>query len=155
MPLEKALTTYSILTIGDGLVSQIPSLLISITAAIIVTRVSSEESGGGLGGEIGRQLLGQPKALLIGAALLVLIGLVPGFPTPLFLVMALIFGALGYSMSQQRRRVMSVPSREWRLPCSKRKEHQKTRNRRGVLGCRAVDDRDLSGHRAGASTNTI
>ena len=102
MPLEKALTTYSVLTIGDGLVSQIPSLLISITAAIIVTRVSSEESGGGLGGEIGRQLLGQPKALLIGAALLVLIGLVPGFPTPLFLLMALIFGALGYSMSQQK-----------------------------------------------------
>ncbi len=82
MPLDKAVTTYSILTIGDGLVSQIPSLLISITAAILVTRVSSEESGGGLGGEIGVQILAQPRALLIVGVMLFIAGFVPDSPPP-------------------------------------------------------------------------
>jgi type III secretion protein V len=95
MDLNTALTTYSILTIGDGLISQIPSLLISITGAIIVTRVSSEE-GGGLGTEIAGQILAQPRAILIGAALLIVIGLVPGFPTALFFSFAIVLGIIGF-----------------------------------------------------------
>ena len=65
MELGKAVTTYSILTIGDGLVSSIPSLLVSITSGIIVTKVGSAE-GAILGRDIGSQVLGQPKALLVG-----------------------------------------------------------------------------------------
>jgi type III secretion protein V len=86
MPIGKAIKTYSILTIGDGLVSQIPALLISITAGIIVTRVTSEDSPA-LGSDIGQQILGQPKALMMGGGLLLLFALVPGFPKPQFLAL--------------------------------------------------------------------
>ena len=79
MEVGEALKTYSILTIGDGLVSQIPALLIAITAGIIVTRVSTDESQA-LGGDIGNQILSQPKALMIGGGLLLLFALIPGFP---------------------------------------------------------------------------
>lgn len=75
-----ALQLYAVLTVGDGMVSQVPALLIAITAGIIVTRVSSDESAD-LGSDIGEQVVAQPKALLIGGLLLVLFGLIPGFPT--------------------------------------------------------------------------
>ncbi len=74
-----ALQLYSILTVGDGMVSQVPALLIAITAGIIVTRVSSEESSN-LGTDIGAQVVAQPKALLIGGLLLVLFRSNPGLP---------------------------------------------------------------------------
>ena len=65
LPAGEALQLYSILTVGDGLISQIPALLISITAGMIVTRVSTEEASD-LGSEIGGQLMAKPKALLVG-----------------------------------------------------------------------------------------
>ena len=97
MPVEKALETYSILTVGDGMVSQIPALLISITAGVIVTRVSTEDSGA-LGGDIGKQLLSQPTALMIGGGLLLLFALIPGFPKPQFIVLGLTVGLIGIAM---------------------------------------------------------
>ena len=127
MELDKALTTYSILTIGDGLVSQIPSLLISITAAILVTRVSSEESGGGLGGEIGTQLLGQPRALIIVGFMLLVAGLIPGFPTALFWILGLIVGAVGYTLSSQEAKAAaaSAVKGEVGMPAATRKTSEK------------------------------
>ncbi|WP_038928147.1 FHIPEP family type III secretion protein, partial [Yersinia pestis] len=85
----EALQLYSILTVGDGMVSQVPALLIAITAGIIVTRVSSEDSSD-LGSDIGKQVVAQPKAMLIGGVLLLLFGLIPGFPTVTFLILALL-----------------------------------------------------------------
>ena len=79
MEVGDALTKYSLLTIGDGLVSQIPALLIAMTAGIIVTRVSTDESAA-LGGDIGGQILNQPKALIIGGVMLFLFAFIPGFP---------------------------------------------------------------------------
>lgn len=99
MTLNDALQTYSILTIGDGLVSQIPALLISITAGIIVTRVTSEDSPA-LGGDIGRQLLAQPKALMMGGGLLLLFALVPGFPKIQFLVLGGFVTFVGFAIRQ-------------------------------------------------------
>ncbi|MBI1247965.1 EscV/YscV/HrcV family type III secretion system export apparatus protein [bacterium] len=99
MTAAKALQTYSLLTIGDGLVSQIPALLISITAGIIVTRVSTEESTA-LGSDIGTQILAQPKALMIGGVLLLLFALIPGFPKPQFIALGLIVGAAGFAMKK-------------------------------------------------------
>ena len=64
MDAGEAARTYTILTIGEGLVAQIPALIISTAAGIIVTRVASEEEGGNLGRDIGGQILGQPKALI-------------------------------------------------------------------------------------------
>ncbi|MGL4722296.1 MAG: type III secretion system export apparatus subunit SctV [Desulfovibrionaceae bacterium] len=100
----QAVEKYSILTIGDGLVSQIPALMISITAGIIVTRVTDEENAGGhLGAEIGSQLMGEPKALLVSGFMVFLMGLIPGFPKLQFFTLALIIGGLGYSLMRKRK----------------------------------------------------
>lgn len=77
MTAADALQLYSVLTVGDGMVTQIPALLIAITAGIIVTRDSSDTSTD-LGSDIGDQVVAQPKALMIGGVLLVLFGLIPG-----------------------------------------------------------------------------
>jgi type III secretion protein V len=97
MPLDKALKTYSILTIGDGLVSQIPALLICITSGIIVTRVSSDDAPP-LGISIGQQVLAQPKAILIGSGLLFAAALVPGFPKIPFFALGLVLGLVGFTL---------------------------------------------------------
>ena len=80
MDVATAARTYTVLTIGEGLVSQIPALVISTSAGIIVTRVASEEEGGHLGRDIGMQVMAQPKAIAIAAGLLVLLAIVPGLP---------------------------------------------------------------------------
>ncbi|MFQ2118614.1 SctV family type III secretion system export apparatus subunit AscV [Aeromonas hydrophila] len=97
-----ALQLYSILTVGDGMVSQVPALLIAITAGIIVTRVSSEESAD-LGSDIGAQVVAQPKAMLIGGVLLVLFGLIPGFPMVTFFTLAAVVTAGGYFIGLRQR----------------------------------------------------
>ena len=99
MPIEKAVTTYSILTIGDGLISQIPALLISICAAMIITRAGSEESVG-LGGDIVEQIFAAPKALIIGGIVVFIMGLIPGFPKFQFFILAAIILALGYALQR-------------------------------------------------------
>ena len=96
MPAMEALQTYALLTIGDGLISQIPALFISITSGIIVTR----SNGGGqtnLGNQIGHQLLSQPKALLMSGAILFAFALVPGFPKLVFIVTGLTIFMLGFT----------------------------------------------------------
>ncbi len=77
MPIGEAAATYTLMTIGDGLVSQIPGLLISTAAGIIVSRAASE---GNLGNELQFQLLGNPKTVIIGAAFVFFMGLIPGLP---------------------------------------------------------------------------
>lgn len=98
----QALKTYGILTIGDGLVTQIPALLISITAGIIVTRVSSDEKTP-LGKEIGTQMLSQPKALLVAGCLIVGLSFIPGFPRPQFLILAALVLSLAFAFSARRK----------------------------------------------------
>ena len=80
LALQEAATKYTLLTIGDGLVSQVPALLIAITSGIIVTRVDVRSASKHLAGEMGRQIITQPKALLIAGAILGLFVLIPGFP---------------------------------------------------------------------------
>ncbi len=98
-----ALNLYALLTIGDGLVQQIPALFVSITAGFIVTRVASEDSQD-LGTDIAAQLVNQPKALLVTAAVLLVFAVVPGFPTLIFLGLAVIAGGGGYLLMRQRSR---------------------------------------------------
>ena len=86
-----ALATYGLLTIGDGLVSQIPALLISTAAGLVVTRVSSEEEGSSLGSDVASQIFGNPKALAIAAAFLIALAIVPGLPAIPFAVLAVVF----------------------------------------------------------------
>src|SRR5580698_8379818 len=70
MPAGEAVQTYSILTIGDGLVAQIPALLISISAGMVVTRVASEDEETNIGSDIAGQILAQPKAIAVAAGIL-------------------------------------------------------------------------------------
>lgn len=109
MDMGEAAKVYAVLSIGDGLVSQIPSLLICITAGIVTTRVSSEKSDSNLGREISGQLLRQPKALFIAAGMLMAIGLVPGFPKPPFMILSAALGLIGYALwSQEDTRAGAV-----------------------------------------------
>lgn len=85
-----ATTIYTLLTIGDGLVAQIPSLLLSIAAAIIVTRQNTEQD---MGSVVLNQLFEDPKALSIAAAILVVMGVVPGMPHLAFLLLGAVAGA--------------------------------------------------------------
>ena len=85
IPFREALKTYTVLTVGDGLVTMIPSLLVSIAGAIVVTRGSSQSS---LGTDMGEQLLGRSRPLWIGAAVMFCLALVPGLPKLSFIVMA-------------------------------------------------------------------
>jgi len=83
-----ALKRYGLLTIGDGLVSQIPALVLSTAAGVLVTRTASEEPDTPLGRELARQLFGVPKALQVAAGFVLLLAVVPGLPTAPFLVLA-------------------------------------------------------------------
>ncbi len=105
MSLAQSAKVYSLLSIGDGLVSQIPALMIAITAGIVTTRVSSEKKDAHLGKEISEQLLKQPKALMISGGLLFFMAFIPGFPTIPFLLLALMIGAIGYVFWYNARRV--------------------------------------------------
>lgn len=92
---------YTLLTIGDGLVAQIPSLLLSTAAAIMVTRVSSSQD---MSEQIVLQLLNNSKTLYVTTGLLALLGIIPGMPNMAFLSMALITGGLGYWFQEREKR---------------------------------------------------
>jgi flagellar biosynthesis protein FlhA len=96
LPAGEALQRYALLTVGDGLVSQIPALLISTATGIIVTRAAAQSS---FGQEVIGQLLAQPRALAIATGLLVVFGLVPGLPKVPFFALAAISGVLTYVVS--------------------------------------------------------
>ena len=99
MPVAEAGKTYTLLTIGDGLVTQIPALLLSTAVALIVTRMSRAQD---MGGELRKQLFGNPKALGVAAGLLGLMGIVPGMPNLAFLVMAAVCGSAAYAVAKRR-----------------------------------------------------
>jgi type III secretion protein V len=107
MTAEKALKVYSILTIGDGLVSQIPALLISMTAGVIVTRVSSDTSTA-LGQDISKQIFAQPKAMLIAGVMVILMMMIPGFPKIPFTILGILLFLGGRRIAKASRSKPSV-----------------------------------------------
>jgi flagellar biosynthesis protein FlhA len=100
LDLATATRNYALLTIGDGLVAQLPSLLLSTSAAIIVTRVSSAED---LGSQVSTQLLNNPRALFITAAILLLLGLIPGMPNLVFLLLGAAVAGLAYMIAKRQQ----------------------------------------------------
>jgi flagellar biosynthesis protein FlhA len=95
-----ALTTYTVLTVGDGLVNEISALLVSVATGVLVTRSSSDE---GLGSDLGTQLLSRPKLFMVVGGVLIVIGVVPGFPTVVFGVGGAIVASGGYFLSQAQK----------------------------------------------------
>jgi len=95
----EAAQIYVLLTIGDGLVAQIPSLLLSLSTAVIVTRVTTSEN-------ISQQAslqLGNPKALFIASAILLILGVIPNMPNVIFLLFSAMTGALGYVLFRKEQ----------------------------------------------------
>lgn len=107
-----AVKTYSILTIGDGLIAQIPALFIAICAGMIVTRVQTGDGPSNVGKDIGAQVLSQPKALLIAAAVALGMGLIPGMPLLTFLVLAVVLGGIGFTLMRGARKVVDAKTGE-------------------------------------------
>ena len=99
MSFSEAGRTFTLLTIGDGLVTQIPALLLSTSVAIIVTRMSGKQD---MSGELRRQLFGQPRSLGVAAGLLGAMGLIPGMPNIAFLTIASVCGAAAYLVRKRR-----------------------------------------------------
>jgi len=95
MTMSEALQHFTILSIGDGLVSQVPALITSVAAGILVTRAASKND---LGRELTRQLLFYPKALTILAVMMGILAIVPGLPTLPFLTMAVVIGLVSHTL---------------------------------------------------------
>ncbi|NTV69411.1 MAG: flagellar biosynthesis protein FlhA [Azonexaceae bacterium] len=106
MELAQAAKNYTLLTIGDGLVAQIPGLIISIAAGMVVTRVSDDR-------DIGQQVMGQmfrnAKAIGITAAIVGILGLIPGMPNLVFLMLASGMGWMSWRMMEKEKRIVEAP----------------------------------------------
>ncbi|MBU1396167.1 MAG: flagellar biosynthesis protein FlhA, partial [Gammaproteobacteria bacterium] len=103
--LTEALGRYALLTVGDGLVTQIPALIISTAAGIVVSRASSEQD---LSREFSTQVFGRPQTLYVAAAVLGALGLIPGTPHLAFLTIAAVLGGLGIWMMRRQHGVIDV-----------------------------------------------
>ncbi len=104
-----AMRNYTLLTIGDGLVAQIPSLVLSTATAIIVTRVSNSEA---MSSQVFRQMFDNPRALVVAATIIALLGLIPGMPNVAFLTIAAVAGGLAWMLhmkAQQGELVEAEP----------------------------------------------
>ncbi len=106
MSFAHAAQNYTLLTVGDGLVSQIPALIVSTSAGIIVSRAGSESTS--LGNEITSQLLLQPRAIGIASAVLFGFGMVPGLPTVPFVILSIISGTIAYMVSRTKKITMTA-----------------------------------------------
>jgi flagellar biosynthesis protein FlhA len=106
MALAQAAKNYTLLAIGDGLVAQIPGLIISIAAGMVVTRVSDDR-------DVGQQVMGQMfrngRALGIAAAIVALLGIIPGMPNLVFLLIASSMGWLAWKMLQTEKQIVETP----------------------------------------------
>ena len=105
MPLTEAVRVYTLLTVGDGLVSQIPALIVSTAAGMLVSRSTISTD---LGKEIKKQLLSQPSVIAPAAIILFIFGLLPGMPTVSFWIIALILGFMAYKAFTARQAVEMV-----------------------------------------------
>ena len=105
MSIADAASRYVLLSVGDGMVSQIPSLFASVAAGILITRVAghSAPGDGHLAGQIGRQIMSQPRALIASSAILLSFVLVPGFPVLPFLMLSGLAGGAGFWIHRRER----------------------------------------------------
>jgi len=97
---SKAMDTYLLLAIGDGLVAQIPALIISIAAGAVVSRVASDQD---IGSQLANQVFMRPEVLYITAIIIGSLGLIPGMPNLAFLLFAAIIAAIGYQQSRRSK----------------------------------------------------
>jgi len=123
MSLSEAASTYALIAIGDGLVSQLPSLCIAVAAGIVVTRVASEHDESSLGLDIGSQFFGQPQALWVVSALCGLLAMMPGMPHLTFVLIGGLMAALAFGL----QRATKGPEAQAETP-----DHEPTASLEGV-----------------------
>jgi flagellar biosynthesis protein FlhA len=107
LDLSTAARTYTLLTVGEGLVTAIPALLVSMSGGLITTRAASESN---LGEEVAVQLLARARPLAVAASVLVGLALIPGLPKLAFLVVAVVLGAAAFSIRQSAREAEAAPA---------------------------------------------
>ncbi len=100
MPVGEAVRTYTRLTVGDGLVSQIPALIISTTAGLVVTRTATDSH---LGQDLTGQIFSTPRAIYLASGVLLALGITPGLPLLPFLILGTITGAIGYAVKNTQK----------------------------------------------------
>ncbi|HWW70281.1 MAG TPA: FHIPEP family type III secretion protein, partial [Duganella sp.] len=100
LPFGEAIKVYTLLAIGDGLVAQIPSLIISVAAGIVVSRVASDQD---IGTQMVGQLFAKPQVLYITAAIIGGMGMIPGMPNMVFLLLAAVLGGSAYMMTRRAK----------------------------------------------------
>ncbi len=109
MLFDDAVRNYTLLTIGDGLVAQVPSLLLSTAAAIIVTRESRSSAEDNKGNQIYNQLFSNPRTLAVTGAVIGIMGLIPGMPNVPFLILASAAGASAYFVARKQKEIALQP----------------------------------------------
>ena len=112
LSVSQAAQTYTLLTIGDGLVSQIPALIVSTSAGIIISRAAAEAS---MGRDFAKQFATRPEALALAAVIVFIFGLLPGLPTVPFSVLAIFMGGLAY-LAYRAQREVAVAEEEEKPP---------------------------------------
>ena len=113
MDLQRALSTYTVLTIGDGLVTVIPALMVSVSGGLIITRTSSD---GKVGADVRKQVFSNPQPLMLSGAVLVAMAAFPGLPTIPFLVLGSGVGYAGYQMRKKLDAQTATPEPKLSAP---------------------------------------
>ncbi|CQR71502.1 Flagellar biosynthesis protein FlhA [Sporomusa ovata DSM 2662] len=131
----QALHTYTLLTVGEGLVNQIPALLISTATGIVVTRAASDSN---LGSDLTRQLINNPRVFFIACGVLLLLGLIPGLPGIPFLTISLLTGVIGYALVKtQQTDVQTEMSQQEEI------EKEEVRKPENIIALLQVDPMEL------------
>ncbi len=135
MDILHALQTYTLLTVGEGLVNQIPALLISTATGIVVTRAASEAN---LGKDLTRQIINNPRVFFIAAGVLGILGMIPGLPGMPFFALSLITGGIGYTLIRtQQSEVQNEISQQ------EEKEKEEVRKPENIISLLQVDPMEL------------
>ncbi|MBS3970077.1 MAG: FHIPEP family type III secretion protein, partial [Clostridia bacterium] len=135
LDVTQALQVYTILTVGDGLVSQIPALLVSTATGILVTRAATGQS---LGKDLSEQLFAFPKVIALAAGILAILGIIPGLPWAPFLILAAATGFTAYLLhNDEKRKKLEIDEQELQRSTRETKEPE------NVLSLMQVDTLEI------------
>lgn len=131
----QALQTYTLLTVGEGLVNQIPALLISTATGIVVTRAASDAN---LGADLTKQIINNPRVFFIACGVLLILGLIPGLPGTPFFVLSLLTGSIGYALIRTQRTEVQMEMSQ-----QEEQEKEEVRKPENIISLLQVDPMEL------------